>query len=530
MTATIWAVEEAPALNEFPSTPVTIVTRSRWAWVVATALFVQYTLTGIWLLSDRQYAIGDSIARTLNAQVMVLSRDPHLGAMGFYWMPLPMLIRIPFVLVLAPFESQMYAGPLSTALLAALVVPVLVRIAAELRLATMTTVVLVAVYALNPVTVFSAANGMSEAAFALFLALTLLGLIRFGANGNVRSLAFLGASLAGGLLSRIEFIPITIAAVLACLLLAHKDRWRRIAAMVALPPLAVFMAWSFASRLIVGDAFYWYHEGKASGATPATHPWMPASLTPTTIAGYVGFMALLVAPAIPIAVGAAAIRRHDWRRTVGLAMVLGAIPAFIALQLLMRTSWGNPRYFAVLPLGGCVLAMWALSLAESWAPQARVVLGVLLTAVGVSGAVVATYAYSDPTRTSIESESVFFAAITGRPAPDYPRRFDQLQPLVDYLDPELATGKIAVIDTRGGIPLLMSSHPQQFIIPEDRDFEQIMSDPTNRFDFVVLPSVGLTSRYRSVIEAAMKAVQGGTFVLVKDFGSAALWQFQSAPT
>jgi Dolichyl-phosphate-mannose-protein mannosyltransferase len=526
MTALISAVAEVQEMRASVRTTVSRRRRPVWPWSLAVALFLQYSLVGIWLLSDRQYAIGDSIARTLNAQVMVLSRDPHLGAMGFYWMPLPMLIRIPFVLLLAPFESQVYAGPLSTALLAALVIPVLARIAAELRLGTATTALLIVVYALNPVTVFSAANGMSEAAFALFLALTFLGLVRYGNDRDVRSLSLVGAALAGGMMSRLEFIPITIAAVLACALLAPKARWKRIAAMVALPPLAVFSAWTFASYLITKDALYWYHEAKISGATPDVHPWMPASLTPLTIAGYVGFMALLVAPSIPIALGIAVVRWHEWRQTLGLVVVLVTTPAFVALQLLMRASWGNPRYFAVLPLGACVLAMWAMKLAGTWEIRTRVKVVFLLAAVGVVGAVISTYAYSDPKRTSIESEFVFFSAITGRPAPDYPRRFDQLRPLINFLDPELAKGKVAVIDTRGGIPLLMSAYPRQFIVPEDRDFEEIMSDPTDRFDYVVLPNVGLTSRYQAVIQNAMNAVEGGRFVLVKDYGSAALWQFQ----
>ena len=526
MTAVLLAVPGTQAVSDSVATKPMARPAWRWPWVMSAALFVQYSLVGAWLLSDRQYAIGDSIARTLNAQVMVLSRDPHLGAMGFYWMPLPMLIRIPFVLLLAPFQSQVYAGPLSTALLAALVIPVLARIAAELGLGTATTAALVVVYAFNPVTLFSAANAMSEAAFALFLALTFLGLIRYGNDGNVRSLSLLGVALAGGMLSRIEFIPITLAAVASCMLLTARDRWRRIAAMIALPPLAVFVAWSFASQLITRDALYWYHEAKKSGATPAIHPWMPAALTPVSVAGYVGFLALVVAPVIPVALGIALVRWREWRRTLGLAMVLGTIPAFVALQLLLRSSWGNPRYFAVLPLGACVLAMWALALARRWAVHAQMGLAFLLTVMGVAGAGAATYAYSDPIRTSIESESVFFSAITGRPQPDYPRRFDQLRPLIGFLDPQLAKGKVAVIDTRGGFPLLMSAHPQQFIVPEDRDFEQIMADPTDRFDYVVLPSVGLASRYQAVIQGAMSAVEGGHFVLVKDYGAATLWQFQ----
>src|SRR5579862_8179835 len=63
------------------------------------------------------YAVNDALARSSKAVYMAASRDPHFGAVGFYWPPLPSTIQIPFVLALKSSGRMDFAGPLSTALL-----------------------------------------------------------------------------------------------------------------------------------------------------------------------------------------------------------------------------------------------------------------------------------------------------------------------------------------------------------------------------------------------------------------------------
>ena len=112
---------------------------------------MQYLVVSVWLLDVQNYLLLDGASRTITAEVLVLSRDPHLGAMGFYWPPLPMFVRVPFVLLLAPFQQAVYAGAMSTCLLSALTIPVLAAIAKQLRLSTGQAALLIALYALNPV-------------------------------------------------------------------------------------------------------------------------------------------------------------------------------------------------------------------------------------------------------------------------------------------------------------------------------------------------------------------------------------------
>ncbi len=497
----------------------------RWVWFVTFGLFVQYAIVGYWLVSNEEYMIGDAIARTVSATVMVFGRDPHLGAMGFYWPPLPMFLRVPFVVVLAPFGKQLLAGPLGSALPAALVVPVLVKLCLFLRVRPGYAVLIVGIYALNPVTLFSAANAMSESTFALFLALTFLGFARFHRDRSVGSLMYWGFALGGGVASRIEFVPLTFASVVAACLLVPKHRWRQVAWTIALPPAFVMLCWTAASSLIAGDAFFWYTAGKASGTTPESHPWMPAVLTPASIAGYVGYLLVVVTPGIVLLVLVAPVIRREWRGWCGIAMLTLTVPAFVWLQLQMRTSWGNPRYVAVLPVCLAAAALWAVAQIGDARSLARWSFQTGFVVLGAVGAIVAPYVYSDPVQTGIEQESVFFAALTGRPRIDYPERFEPLHELLDVLEPELANGKFVAMDSRLGTVLLLTEHLDRFILPEDREFEQIMSDPTDRFDYAILQTEGSSSSYSMSISAAMNAVEGGRFEPIGDYGLVTLWQF-----
>ncbi len=73
---------------------------------------VVYVAVGWWLIVGQAlHHQRRACPKTLTAQLMMLVRDPHLASMGYYWMPLPMLVRIPFVLVLYPFHNTVMAGP-----------------------------------------------------------------------------------------------------------------------------------------------------------------------------------------------------------------------------------------------------------------------------------------------------------------------------------------------------------------------------------------------------------------------------------
>lgn len=500
----------------------------RWPWWTAAAAFVQYTVLGVWLLKVQGYLINDAASRTLTAQTIVLSRDPHLAAMGFYWPPLPMLVRIPFVLVLYPFGERLIAGAVSTAIISALVIPVLAAIGREFNLSTAKSAVIIGLYALNPVVMFYAANGMSEACFYLFLAMTYLGYVRYNRTRSTSDLRLVSIGLALGVMSRIEFIPVTIAFMVACALLTPRDRLKRMCFLVGLPPFYVFLLWTSASALIAKDALFWYHAGKESGSTPAVHPWMPNDLTPINIVAYVMEMTLLNAPGLGVLLlfgVARGIKRGNW---LGLVLTGFAFPAFMALQLALGTSNGAQRYFVVSVLVGAVALMWVVSVSAAWRPVSQGLVYGLAVVTMIGGAIAVILVNNDKWQSSQQSETAFFAPIIGKKPIPFVNVVDGLDQLIAKLDPELANGEYVAMDSRGGFGLLFSKHPKQFIVPEDRDFEEIMSDPEGRFRYVLMTSKGLTSQYAATIRTAMDSTVNGTFVLVDETDSIQLWKYESS--
>ena len=83
------------------------------------------------------------------------------------------------------------------------------------------------------------------------------------------------------------------------------------------------------------------------------------------------------------------------------------------------------------------------------------------------------------------------------------------------------------MDSRVGFGLLYSKYPRHFIVPEDRDFEEIMSDAEGRFRYVLITSsAGLTSQYAGEIRAAMNSTSNGKFVLVDETATIQLWKYE----
>ena len=63
-----------------------------------------FALTGVYFAVGYVFVMrynlfeGDAVSRVANAGYVMMSRDPHLSAMGFVWNPLPSLVEIPLLL------------------------------------------------------------------------------------------------------------------------------------------------------------------------------------------------------------------------------------------------------------------------------------------------------------------------------------------------------------------------------------------------------------------------------------------------
>lgn len=499
----------------------------RWPWWLAAAALVQYTVAGWWLIAVRHYAISDSLSRTLSAKLMVLSRDPHLGAVGFYWMPLPTLIRAPFVLALQPFGRAELAGPLASAVMAALTLPVLAAIGRTLQLSTPLIATIVGLYAASPLTVFMGANGMSETCAGFFSAVALLGFLRWRHDGRLASLVLTGIGLAGSAMSRYEtvvLLPVVAAAVAVCV---ETGRRRDAVVVAVLPAAFVYAWWMLASRLITGEWLYFYNVARTVTARPDDPAWLTYGVNAGGVARYGVLLMLSLAPALVAVVIGSVVAFRRWRTSLALLGLTLAIPIFVLVQVARGDSWGVPRFFMLTPLMTVVGVMWILRTGRT-TPVNRLVglAGVVLVGVG---AATATWYLADSRRAYAEGESGFFGSLIGRDGSEGtfdnsgPNRvfIGDLRPyrrLMQDLDPLLASGKVAAMDSLQAVPVLLTRNPRQFIVPEDRDFEPVMSDPLGRIDFIVIQNGSARTPYRDLLDNALGLVDGGRWEKVADYG------------
>ena len=500
--------------------------RSRWPWLVGTFTFVQCTVLGWWLIDVRNYAIGDSMYRTLYAKQMVLSRDPHLASMGFYWMPLPTVARVPFVFIAQLFGHAELAGPLTSALFAGLLVVLIARIGELMDLSRAALALVVGTFAISPVTVYMGANGMSESMFGFFCALTLYFFVKWRQDGRATTLILMAIALGGATLCRYEgllFVPVLAVAVASCV---AKGRRVQLAIVTAFPSVMVFAWWTLASALIMDDPFFWRTASKSTTATPILSPWLPDSRSTAALFGHSVQVVLTLAPAFIAVVAGMVAAPKRWRTSLGILGVSAAMPAVITLQLVAGESWGVPRFYVMMPIFAAIGVMWVLRLGRDrpnamWIGRA----GIALLVVGaISGSVM----LSSRERSYAEGEFAFFGPLLGTedamasvpPGGQNIVYSGDLRPfraLVGDLDPLLARGARAATQSLS-IAMLFTNELDQYISPEDRDFEPIASDPIGRFEFIVVQPAKVSAGQLILLSIAQRAVSEGEWLLVRSYG------------
>jgi Dolichyl-phosphate-mannose-protein mannosyltransferase len=514
--------------------------KRRWEiWMLVVLSSVVYIAVAVWLRYILQYIIGDSLARTADAAYVLFSRDPHLAAIGAVWLPLPPLIQIPFALLLRPFGQLELAGPASTAFCTIVTTVIIARICQLLDLSRVATFAIALAWAANPVTVFYAANGMSEATFFVFAALMMLGYLGWIRLNRTSYLVIMAAGLAGAVLVRYE--AVALVPVMAVLAAWDKSRFRLsilTIVIVALPATVAFILWLVSDWILLGDPLYWLKGLSSVGIPPDNAAWLPNRHDVLANLVYVGRWTLIFGPLLAVLV-LLLVHPRRARGTLGILAAAGVFPFGHFLLLLQHKSFGDPRYFATAVLFATVGAAWLASAApRRWwlrAPWQTAVVAVLLV-----GAVTAPVALSDHVATSVESEWRVFGSFIGTPSqiatnkhdPQSTQEFSMWRQVAADLDPELARGKRVLVDTNLGFAVvLFSRHPSGFIVSSDRDFESILADPAGSVDYAI-SSYTCNGAGPDEVSQRFGYPSGGDPGpgLVHDYGCARLYRLQPPKT
>jgi hypothetical protein len=513
------------------------VLRRRWPALLGLVAFVAYAWVGIHLLFDGGYAIGDALARSAQARNVVDSRDPHLAAVGFVWMPLPTLAQLPFSAVLSIWDVAAASGPLSTAMFGAATIPVLAGICRRIGLRPAAQVAVVLAYACNPVVVFYAVNGMSEASFFFFASLACAWYLRWVESRRSYDLGVLGLVLAGASLTRYEAYGMTLLFGVAVALHMPRRRWVPTVVLVALPAMTALAVWMVTSHVLLRDATFFLRGLRNSATPPADAPWLPAERNLASGFTYSLPLVVRLSPAIlallPLALLDDARR---WTRTRGRPLVVPVVllaagllfPASVVWLMARDETWGNPRYFAPMILFTTVMAAWLMR-PGSLVPRRWHGAVVLVLVVGWATGL-ATIA--DRGIAAIEGEPFAVHQIlgigSGQPTASNAYALRDWRALVDQLDDLTGADDLVAADATASFPApLFSAHPERFVIPSDRDFERLVANPDGRITFVIVQRLVSADVFQSSVVAILDtAPPGMRWEQIGAYSIADLYQLQ----
>lgn len=494
---------------------------------------------------------GDAWSRVGNAFYMLYSRDPHLAAIGFVWNPLPSLAVVP----LLPFKGlfpalveQGFAGNIVSALFMAGAVYQVRATLRELGVPRATGLILTVLFALHPMILLYAANGMSEAMFLFFGLVAVRHLTKWVRVGESPALVHAGIALALLYLTRYESIAVAAGSVLVVVIVSYlrgrADRRQggttaiADALILAVPFASAVALWALASWIIVGNPFesfssvYGYTSQLqiyAQEIQEATGQGTPAAI------GYVGQQILGIAPVVAI-VGAGLILALVRRSPHALVpiVLLGAALSFSIWAFLTGRSYGNLRYYVVvLPLvtlaAGAVLARvhppsYGMGRFQRSVNLMITVAILALVALGLPSGLTTMHdaklgrGTSDKVSLLVGSdEARSLAAIS------WHGEHSAARGLVGYLDGLALSPGSVLIDVAFGFPIVLQSRqPDVFVITPDRDFPAVVADPAA---FGVRYLVVAPAYSYGQVDAVERSQPGmydtgaGIADLVKQFGS-----------
>ncbi|MCZ4517311.1 glycosyltransferase family 39 protein [Rhodococcus ruber] len=487
----------------------------RTPWTVFGSALTGYFAIGLTLSMHFGYLLGDALSRTSAAQAVLLSRDPHVSAIGFIFTPLTALAQLPVVAFASWWPAITrwnISGIAVSAVFMAGAVVMIHGICRDRGLPGRYRLLITVVFAINPMVVFYGANGMSEAGFLFFLCWAVRRLIRWVTTDDVHDLLLAGVALALAFLARYEgVVPIALAAVLVAVvtvLRRGRPYWKEMrrraildAVLVAGPGTAVFLVWITTSWLITGEALAQLSSSYGNAAILSQSGGSSGDLLGTGLFSLGAVVALgpTLLVTLPFAV-VLALRRRDLEFVVA-PLLFGGVLGFQAASYITGSTFGFLRFFiCAVPLAAVVVVQLFPAAGDLPTRRAgayrrhRPVLAGLRPRAAASVAAlcalalpVTGWAMLQP---SLSSQQYALGSLldqdpsAGDAEAIAARRvidsFSTERRLASYLDSQdLPEGSILVDTVYGFAIVAASEHPKRFVVPSDLDFTKILNDPAS---------------------------------------------------
>ena len=466
-----------------------------------------------WVAAARGGVIpADAISRVQGALAVVAGRDPHPESIGFIWGPFPTLFQVPFVALrswLPELTSASIAATTVSAICTGLLIAQLVdwaRTSGSPRWARWTVALLTLA---SPLVLLYGANGMSEACWMVLLVLAVRSLARWAERDDLGGLVLGGAALGAAYLTRYETAASILAAAAFVVVVSAQRRpaddgwtrgtvgpsrsatWRRLRAVVldlsilAFPVTACVLGWSLVSYVIVGEPLAQLTSDYGNAALVRDGAGAIESIIgDTSVPGRVGFylrQLLVAAPLlIPVLLVALWLGGRTARRASVAAAVVGSP---LVLQILLAGRGDTFPWFRYV-VGAVVLSalLAALLSGSGGSAGGSRLLRPLAVLSLVPGLLLSWSVVLDGDLGAGDDRSTVdavIAGVSGDHLDDSRSVMGRGATVAADLDriPDVVPGSILTDASSTFSVVAAAADPSVFIIPSDRDFEAVVSDP-----------------------------------------------------
>ena len=514
--------------------------RLMWGVLIFAAVFAAELAFGIYLSVMNDFVYYDAVSRVANAFYVLYSRDPHLGAIGFVWNPLPSLMELgplllwPFIPVVA---TAGFASNLLTALFAAGSAALLFQYALRNTGHAGLSLILSMFYALNPFIFLYGANGMSEAMFSFFIMWMVILLLKWMRDDHSIYPIAIGFALAAAFWIRYEAVAfgVGLAFALLAVILEHQvkaeqaqlspempDRMRKLeSTLIVMVTPAVFsgLAWLVLNAVIMGDPLYFFRSGYSNLAFSGNITDDFRRLIDSPIGALWVVLRKSFFFSLPL-LAILLIRLIDgrWRRwdTLALLVLCGSIPAMQYVMLLNGSSFGWLRFFVypfVIAVAWIPYELSALRHSRHYRTAAAgLCLSVLLSSLVITDMNNQALSPDEYELFHIKESGTYKDLSKAREVAAYTNALMR--------EAEPGARPLILTDSYSAYSVLLNSqYPKQWVITNDRNFMDILEDPYAYGVDYVLVSKKIGAVLQIIHETYPDLFAHGTFwtELEKDF-------------
>ncbi len=471
-----------------------------WSWTLFAFIFLTEFAVGYYIAHVLGYMHSDAMSRVANAFYVLYSRDPHLGAIGFVWNPLPSLLEIVPLLIYPlyhPVASSGLASVLLTSLFAGLTATHLFRAGRKFELSVSMSATIALLYALNPFMFLFGANGLSDVPYMFFIIATITHFCLWIRNEEVGDLILASFALSLAFWTRYEAVPFGFALAVSIPFIVFFwrkgssysliEKWRKAEATIVLAILPIFffgLLWIFFNYTIMGNPLFFlnseYSNESAAAVLREDENFRELFSSPINMLKLIAEKTVWYsAPLFSILIVRILTRRLFRWDILVLILLFLAVPGLQFLLLLRQSSFGFFRYFMyVLP----VVVAWIPYELNQVAKRMRRVCFSIICCGLLAAAGMLSYALTNP---NIAPDEHNFLTIT-KGNLNYQRQ--QLEVEISQWIDDNITGTVLTDSASAYVILVNSHHPRRYLITSDYDFRSALENPLEHdVQYILVP-------------------------------------------